>query len=130
MVPADPGSIDPHLAGLNWFWIAIEMCVAPFGGVLAALPLWLADQPVLGNVAGTMVLFGTAFGLIMREHIELTRASNACIDAGTICFPHPEAFTRFAIYAFIALFEVIALFMLSIRVEEKRRRRGYDPQWR
>ena len=40
------------------------------------------------------------------------------------------AFTRFAIYAFIALFEVMGLFMLSLRVETKLRRRGYAPEWR
>ena len=37
---------------------------------------------------------------------------------------------RFAVYAFVALFEVILLFTVSLRVEQKLRRRGYDPQWR
>src|SRR3954454_22571424 len=112
--------------GLNWFWIGIEATAAPLVGVLVALPLWLKDQAVLGNVAGTVVIFGTAFSLIMREHIQIDKMVTACIDAGVPCFPHPEAFTRFAVYAFIALFEVIALFMYSLRVERKRRRRGYD----
>ncbi len=100
--------------GLSWFWILVE----------ATLP------PVLGNIAGSMVIFGTGFGLIMREHIELDRLSGACLDVGKTCFPHPEAFTRFAIYAFIAMVEVIALFTVSLSVDERRRRRGYDPQWR
>jgi hypothetical protein len=118
------------LEGLNWFWIAAELTAPPVIAVLLALPLWLRDQPILGNIAGSIVLFGTAFALILREHVELDRMSRLCLDAGTTCFPHPAAFTRFAIYAFIALFEVIALFMLSLRVDERRRRRGYDPQWR
>jgi hypothetical protein len=46
------------------------------------------------------------------------------------CFPQPDAFTRFAVYAFIALFEVIVLFMYSLRVERKLRDRGYAPEWR
>jgi hypothetical protein len=121
---------DAPLQGLNWLWIAVELTGPPVVGVLLALPLWLKDQPVLGNIAGSIVMFGTAFALILREHVELDRVSGACLDAGTTCFPHPPAFTRFAIYAFIALFEVIALFMLSLRVDERRRRRGYDPQWR
>ena len=116
--------------GLSWFWILVEATLPPLVGWLIALPLWLKDQPVLGNIAGSMVIFGTAFGLIMREHIELDRLSTACLDAGKTCFPHPEAFTRFAIYAFIAMVEVIALFTLSLSVDERRRRRGYDPQWR
>ena len=122
----------PHaqVDGLSWFWILVEATLPPLVGWLIALPLWLKDQPVLGNIAGSMVIFGTAFGLIMREHIELDRLSGACLDAGKTCFPHPEAFTRFAIYAFIAMAEVIALFTVSLTVDERRRRRGYDPQWR
>jgi len=42
----------------------------------------------------------------------------------------PSAFTRFAIYAFIGLTEVIALFSLSIVVEDRARRRHYAPEWR
>jgi len=122
----------PHaqVDGLSWFWIAVEATLPPLVGWLIALPLWLKDQPVLGNIAGSTVIFGTAFALIMREHVDLDRLSTACLDAGKTCFPHPEAFTRFAVYAFIALFEVIALFTLSLSVDERRRRRGYDPQWR
>jgi hypothetical protein len=122
----------PHaqVDGLSWFWILVEATLPPLAGWLIALPLWLKDQPILGNIAGSMIIFGTALGLIMREHIELDRLSGACLDAGKTCFPHPDAFTRFAIYAFIAMFEVIALFTVSLTVDERRRRRGYDPQWR
>ena len=122
----------PHaqVDGLSWFWILVQATLPPLVGWLIALPLWLKDQPILGNIAGSMVIFGTAFALIMREHIDLDRLSRACLDAGNTCFPHPEAFTRFAIYAFLAMAEVIALFTLSLSVDERRRRRGYDPQWR
>jgi hypothetical protein len=122
----------PHaqVEGLSWFWIVFEATIPPILGWLVALPLWLRDQPILGNVAGSMVIFGAAFALIMREHIELDRLTSACLDAGRICFPHPEAFTRFAIYAFIAMIAVIVLFTVSLSVEQRRRRRGYDPQWR
>ena len=37
---------------------------------------------------------------------------------------------RYALYAFIGLIEVFALFAVSLSVEEKQRRRGYDPEWR
>jgi hypothetical protein len=122
----------PHaqVDGLSWFWIVVEATLPPLVGWLIALPLWLKDQPILGNVAGSMIIFGTAFALIMREHVDLDRLSGACLDAGKTCFPHPEAFTRFSIYVFIAMFEVIALFTVSLSVDERRRRRGYDPQWR
>lgn len=76
------------------------------------------------------MIFGSAFALIMREHMHLERIVHACLDDGVPCFPNPSAFTRFAIYAFIALFQVIALFMLSLKVEQRIRRRGYSPEWR
>jgi hypothetical protein len=118
------------MQGLNWYWIGIELTAAPIVGLLVALPLWYKDQPILGNIAGTVVIFGTAFSLIMREHIQIDTMVRKCIDAGVPCFPNPDAFTRFAIYAFIGLFEVILLFTYSLRVERKRRDRLYDPQWR
>ena len=119
-----------QVEGLSWFWIVVQATLPALVGWLIALPLWLKDQPTLGNIAGSMVMFGFAFATIMREHIQLDRLSRACLDAGHTCFPHPEAFTRFAIYAFIAMFQVIALFTMSLSVDERRRRRGYDPQWR
>ena len=115
---------------LNWFWIAVALTAPALGGGLAALPLWLKGEPILGNLAGTTVIFGAAIALIMRERVELDRVSQECLDRGFVCWPDPSAFTRYAIYAFIALFEVIVVFSVSLWVEAKIRRRGYDPEWR
>ncbi len=115
---------------LNWFWIALALTVPPLVGGLVALPLWLKGEPIFGNLAGTTVIFGAAIALIMRERVELDRISQGCLDRGLVCWPEPSAFTRFAVYAFIALFEVIVLFSVSLRVEAKIRRRGYAPEWR
>ena len=68
--------------------------------------------------------------LILREYVEIDRLAQECIDAGDVCFPVPSAFTRFALYAFIGLGQVIALFSLSLFVEERARRREYSPEWR
>jgi hypothetical protein len=117
------------MAGLNWFWISI-MATAPWMvAVLLALPFWRSRQMTLGSIVGTAVIFGTAIGLILREYVEIDRIAQDCLDAGTVCFPEPSAFTRFAIYAFIGLLEVFALFMFSLKAEERRRRRDYAPEW-
>jgi hypothetical protein len=68
--------------------------------------------------------------MIWREHVELDRIVQACLDAGHTCWPEPSAFTRFAIYAFIGLIQVFTVFMLSLRVEERIRLRQYSPEWR
>jgi hypothetical protein len=115
---------------LSWFWIALALTVPPVAGGLIALPIWLKGQPILGNLAGTAVIFGAAIALIMREHVELQLLAQRCLDRGQLCWPEPSAFARYAIYAFIGLFEVIVLFWVSLPVEQRIRRRGYDPEWR
>jgi hypothetical protein len=116
--------------GLAWNWIALELIVPPIVALALAYPLWLRQQPIFGNLLGTVVIFATGIGLILREYTVIDRIVRTCFDQGIPCFPQPPAFTRFAVYAFIALAEVIALFLLSLRVEERIRRRGYAPEWR
>jgi hypothetical protein len=98
--------------------------------VAVAYPLWRRGQTILGSIAGTAVVFATALGLIGREYSELDMLTQACIDAGTTCWPEPPAFTRFAIYACIALVEVFVVFALGLRVEARRRNARYAPEWR
>ena len=115
---------------LNWFWILVAASLPALAGVLVAYPIWRVNQPILGNLAGSAVVFGAAIALIMREHVELDRQVQACLGQGVTCWPDPSAFTRYAIYAGIALMQVMALFSISLRVEHRLRRRGYDPEWR
>jgi len=106
------------------------LTVPPVAGVVGAFALWRSGQMILGNIAGTLVIFGTAIALILRESVELDRLTQACLDAGVVCFPEPSAFMRYAIYAGIGLIEVFALFTFSLKVEERIRNRAYAPEWR
>lgn len=116
---------------LNWYWIVVSLTVPPVVGGLIAYPFWRKNQAIFGNIFGTVILFGSAFGLIMREHIEMDRLIQQCLESGKeICSPEPSPFARFAVYAFIALFQVIVLFSLSLKVDERVRRRGYALEWR
>ena len=115
--------------GLNWPWIAL-MCVGPLPfAVAVATLLWRRNEPILGNLAGTVVIFGSALGFILRESVVLDRLTQQCLDAGFTCWPQPGAFTRYAIYAAIGLLEVIGLFLVSLTVERRIRRRRYAPEW-
>jgi len=100
--------------------------VAP---MLASLG-WRKQEFILGNVAGTIVIFGTAMALIFRESLVLDRLVRDCIDAGIVCSPHPAPFIRYAIYAGIGLVQVVALFLISLRVERLTREQQYAPEWR
>jgi hypothetical protein len=116
--------------GLNWVRLAI-MVIAPLPlSTLVAVPIWRKQETVLGNLAGAGVIFGTAIILILTESGELDGLTAACLQAGLKdCFPTPSAFTRFSIYAFIGLAEVIVLFLFSLRIERQMRNRGVAPEW-
>ncbi len=117
------------MTGLSWGWIVLAATVPPFVGFLLSVPFWRKGQAIFGSILGTAVIFASAIGLILREYAVLDRLTQACFDAGTVCFPDPSAFTRFAIYAFIALLEVFGLFTASLIVEERIRRRNYAREW-
>lgn len=118
------------MTGLNWYWIGLGSIAPLIVGILLAMPFWRGGQPILGNILGTGVMFGSAIGLILREYVDLDHIVNQCLETGTPCWPIPSAFTRFAIYAFIGLLQVFILFSLSLRAEERNRRRDYAPEWR
>jgi hypothetical protein len=115
---------------LSWRWIGLMAAVPPVVGVLVAIPCWRQGQMILGNLAGTAVIFSTALGLILREHVELDVLTHGCLDAGVICWPEPSAFMRYAIYASIGMIEVFVLFAVSLKVERMIRNRHYAPEWR
>ncbi|MGH9408106.1 MAG: hypothetical protein ACRD1V_01475 [Vicinamibacterales bacterium] len=120
--------IEPN--SLAWHWIELQAVVPLIVALLIAYPFWHHGHAIFGNLTATVILFGAAFGLIMRERIELDRISSVCLDKGYFCFPEPPAFTRFAVYSCIALVQVFLIFYISIRVEERQRGRGYAPEWR
>jgi hypothetical protein len=118
------------MTGLSWLWIGLMVTVPPAIALVVAYPFWRQNEMIFGNLIGTAVIFAVAFALIAREYVELDRVVRACLNAGYTCWPEPSAFTRYAIYACIGLVEVFALFILSLRVERKRRDRLYAPEWR
>lgn len=117
--------------GLNWVRIAM-MAILPLPvGALLALPIWRRQETILGNLAGTGVIFATAITLILKESVELDALTTDCLQAGlAACFPTPSSFTRYGIYAFIGLAEVMALFLISLSVERRIRDRDCAPEWR
>jgi hypothetical protein len=116
--------------GLSWFWISIALLIPPAVALLVAYPIWNKGAPIFGNIFGTIILFGAAIGFMMREHVELDAIVMDCLGRNITCWPQPSAFARYAVYAFISLVQVIALFLASLKVETRVRRRGYAPEWR
>ena len=67
----------------------------------------------------------------MQSSKQSASASVILWTSGSTCLPRlPSAFVRYAIYAAIALLEVVILFTWSLRVEQRMRNRHYAPEWR
>ena len=79
---------------LNWYWIALELSVAPVMGLLVSVPFWRAGAMIFGNLTGTAAILGWGFALILREYVEIDRAVQGCLADGVVCCPEPSAFTR------------------------------------
>lgn len=118
------------MKGLNWYWITLQLTVAPVMGFVATLPFWRRAEMIFGNLVGSGFLFAWAIALIFREYVEVDRLVKACLDEGTWCYPEPSAFARFAVYASIGLAEVFLLFTVSLAVERRIRNRDYAAEWR
>jgi len=115
---------------MGWFWIAIALTIPTFLAAVVALPFWLKASENVGSIIAAAIVFVACIAMIGREYIHVERATAACLDAGRICSFHPEPFTRFCIYGFIALIEAFALFAIGLAIEERKRRNSYAPEWR
>jgi len=118
---------------MNWLWIGLALTGPALVSVAIALPFWLKGTPMTGAIIGTGMLAVATVAFIGREYIELERFNQQCrqlLQAHIVCrAPYPEAFTRFCIYLFIGLIQSFALFLWSLSLEERKRRRDYALEW-
>jgi hypothetical protein len=118
------------MQGLNWSRIALQLTVAPILGFLVTAPFWRKAEMIFGSLVGSGLILAWALTLIFAEYVEVDRSVRACFDAGTVCWPEPSAFARFAVYACVGLGEVFLLFTVSLAVERRIRNRDYAEEWR
>jgi len=50
---------------VSWISVALMVAALPLG-ILLARPLWRRNEGLLGNLAGTIEIFGTAVVLILQ----------------------------------------------------------------
>lgn len=115
---------------MSWYWIGVAL-VLPFGlAILVAWPFWGRSRDSLGSGVGSLLILAFAVGFIGREYIHLQQFTGECIAAEKACSFYPEPFTRFCIYAFIAMAQVGALFAVSGTVEHRIENAAFAKEWR
>jgi hypothetical protein len=115
---------------VSWLWIAGAV-VVPLGlAVLVAWPFWGRSRDSLGSGVGALVILACAVALVGREYIHLQQFTAACIAAEQVCGFHPEPFTRFGIYGFIAMVQIASLFAISGTVEHRLENAAFAKEWR
>ena len=115
---------------MSWSWIAAALILpfAPAAGV--AWPFWGRSRDSLGSVLGTFVIFVFALAFVAREYVHVQQVIQGCIAAEAVCRFHPEPFTRFCVYGFIALAQAFLLFMAGAAIEGRIENRAFAEQWR
>jgi|SRR5579862_1941624 len=116
---------------MNWTRVAIALTVPTIVAIAIAWPFWIKNKAIVGNVIGAIVIFMTAILLANAERVDIERLQVKCVAEGRYCPTDvPALFRRMVVYALIAFVEVAVLFMISLRIEERRRRSQFDPEWR
>lgn len=116
---------------MNWYWIGVAATAPLIAALIVAYPLWRRGQSTFGSTAASMLVFVTGSLMIAREYAELERLTEQCVaETGFECVFDPSPFSRFAVYAGIALLQAFAVFLIGIKADERKRSRDYAPEWR
>ena len=99
-------------------------------GFLAALLFWSTRHGMMGNIVGSGFVLAGAVMAIYREAATMMATRSECARLQTPCRFTPDDFTRHAIYAGIAFFQIFLLFMIGLFFEERQRRRQRAKAWR
>lgn len=108
---------------MNLHWVALA-CVLPLAvAVAVAWPMWRARvKDEMGSIAATGVVLLFSIGFIAREYGEIKAVTERCIEREIGCHFHPDAFTRYSVFAGIGLGQTFVLFLAGLAVEERLRR--------
>jgi hypothetical protein len=115
---------------MSWYWLGLAIGAPTAAGLLLALPFWLSRHTTIGNALGAGIVLLGAVLSIMREFVALLALRVASIKTGKPYHPSPDEFTRYAVYAGIGFAEVFLVFIVSLVIEERLRRRDRARQWR
>jgi MFS family permease len=109
--------MDTSMSG---FWLGAAFVAPTIAGLLVAIPLWaLARDSTMGSAIATVVIMMAVLTLFGREFIEVHRIRAECPS----CIVRPRDFTRYSIIGIIGAVDMTLVFLIGLRLDERRRRR-------
>ena len=115
---------------MSWYWIAIAVLLPLVAALGVAWPFWGRSRDALGSGAGALLVFVLDVAFVGREYIHVQQLTAGCLAAEVRCAFHPEPFTRFCIYGFIAMAQVFVLFAVGATVEGRIANKAFAAEWR
>ncbi len=116
---------------MNWLRILAAPLLPALIAVPTAVVFWKRQQSALGTVLGAGVLLVGALIFGGLEYVDGIRFRLWCEQTRTPCRPsHPSDFIRISVYGFVAMAEIMALFLAAGSFESRLERKHYDRQWR
>jgi formate hydrogenlyase subunit 3/multisubunit Na+/H+ antiporter MnhD subunit len=115
---------------ISWYWIAVALVLPLMLATALAWPFWGRSRDSLGSIVGAFVIFLFVMALVGREYIHIQRLTVQCIATERICRFHPDPFTRFCLYGFIAMIQASVLFGMGRWREDRLENQAFDKEWR
>lgn len=107
---------------MNWYRIAAAATVP----IMLAAPIvtfcWVRRRILAATIIGSALFFVTFIFFAAWEFADRLSYAHPLAE--------PSIFVKIVTYGFVAMVQVMALFLLSQAVEERIRNSEYDPAWR
>lgn len=108
----------------HWRAIGLAFAVPLLAGLGLCVFLWRGADSTVGSAIGAGVVFAVILALFTREWVAFERLRETCAAARVLCAVYPYDLIRYTLIGFIGFVDVAILFLLGLRVEERRRRRS------
>jgi hypothetical protein len=119
------------IRGINWWLLGAAAVLPPVVAAPASLFFWRKGWTLFGNATGLSVIFVACLCFGCMEYVEAVRYRYGCEAAALPCPPsHPSDFVRLSLFAYLAMFQAMLLFIVSATVERRLKQRETEPMWR
>src|SRR5688500_5896181 len=109
------------IATMNWVMLAAAAVLPVFVVPPVALFLWRKQQPIVGNAVGALLLFIGFLVFGGSEYVDAMAYRKWCQEMNQPCpISDPSDFVKIMAFGIVAMAQIMALFLVSDVVVERR----------